>query len=209
MVVRLCRRVLYCSSSFENRKSVVKRMAGTYVYEYARPAVTVDAALVSDEECPQILLIKRGNPPFQGSWALPGGFVDEGEKLSDAVYRELREETSVDLKMYGEKYSLRQVHTFGDPGRDPRGWTVTVTFACVVDATVKKSVRADDDAAEACWFDTTSLPSNMAFDHDDMVQKVCESVISWKDTPERVCQAISRGLVRQDPMFTGGVKNPE
>jgi len=186
-------------------------MSGTFVYEYARPAVTVDAALVSDEECPQILLIKRGNPPFQGSWALPGGFVDKDEKLSDAAYRELHEETSIDLKSYGGDghYSLRQVHTFGDPGRDPRGWTVTVTFACVVDVEVKNHVRADDDAAEACWFDVTSLPCTMAFDHDEMVRRVCDSVMSWKDTPERVCRGISRGRVRQDPMFTGGVANPE
>ena len=193
----------FCIQSLRQHKRV---MSGAFVYEYARPAVTVDAALVSDEEAPQILLIKRGNPPFQGDWALPGGFVDEGEKLQDAVYRELVEETSVDLKQYeGRQYRLRQVHTFGDPGRDPRGWTITVTFACVVDVDVKYDVKADDDAAEACWFDVMSLPSNMAFDHEYMVKKVCQSVLSWKDTPKRV----SRGLLRQDPMFTGGVKNPE
>lgn len=178
-----------------------------FVYEYARPAVTVDAALVSRERVPQILLIRRKNPPFQGHWALPGGFVDEGESLSDAVYRELEEETSVSLDT--TVYRLRQVSTFGDPGRDPRGWTITVTFACVVDCEVKKVVKAADDAAEACWFDIASLPPNMAFDHEEMVREVCRCVVSWEDTPEYVCEYMSQTLTRQDPMFTGGVKNPE
>lgn len=181
---------------------------GTFVYEYARPAVTVDAALVSNESVPQILLIKRGNAPFQNHWALPGGFVDEGEKLCTAAYRELEEETCVDLKKHGH-YELRQVHTFGDPGRDPRGWTITVTFACVVDVDVKKEVHAADDAADAMWFNITSLPSNMAFDHKDMVHEVCKRILGWNDTPKDVCRAIAANLAREDPAFTGGVKNPE
>ena len=75
-----------------------------------------------------MLLIQRKNDPFAGSWALPGGFVDEGENLEQAAARELQEETSVDPT----SVPLVQVGAYGDPGRDPRGWTVSVAYCAVV-----------------------------------------------------------------------------
>lgn len=93
-----------------------------HTYEYPRPALTVDIAIVTREAKPRVLLIQRKKDPFAGSWALPGGFVEENERLGDAARRELVEETGVAA---GE---LEQLYTAGDPGRDPRGWTVSVAY---------------------------------------------------------------------------------
>ena len=109
-----------------------------------RPAFTVDVALVTSADPPQLLLIQRKHDPFAGAWALPGGFVDEGEPLAAAAARELQEETSVDPA----GVSLVQVGAFGDPGRDPRGWTVTAAYAALVPSS-ELGVRAADDAADA------------------------------------------------------------
>src|SRR5918993_2776604 len=98
----------------------------TFAYPYPRPSLTVDVALVTREARPRVLLIQRKADPFRGKWALPGGFVDENERLIDAARRELKEETGV------EQADLEQLHTFGDPGRDPRGWTVSVVYLALV-----------------------------------------------------------------------------
>src|SRR3954451_4124928 len=93
-----------------------------YCYEYPRPAVTVDAVIVTREERPRVLLIRRKHDPFAGQWAIPGGFVNMDESLDDAVRRELQEETGVKASR------LEQLHTFGDPSRDPRGRTISVVY---------------------------------------------------------------------------------
>ena len=90
-----------------------------HTYEYPRPALTVDVAIVTREVRPRVLLIRRKKDPFAGSWALPGGFVDENERLADAARRELEEETGV--RVSTESADLEQLYTAGDPGRDPRG----------------------------------------------------------------------------------------
>ncbi|GIL86784.1 hypothetical protein Vretimale_15630 [Volvox reticuliferus] len=149
------------------RETGVVRMAGSFTYQYPRPAVTVDTIIVSrprDRVPPQLLLIKRKNPPYKDTWALPGGFVDEGEGLDAAAGRELQEETSVDPTTV----SLTQVGAFGDPGRDPRGWTITVAYAALVPST-NLGVRAADDAKDARWFDVSMLPV-LAFDHKLVVR---------------------------------------
>src|SRR5947207_13302500 len=111
-----------------------------YTYDYPRPALTADIALVTIEKRPRVLLIRRKHDPFAGSWALPGGFVDEGERLLDAARRELQEETSL------KDIELEQLHTFGDPGRDPRGWTVSVVYLARVQADRLQPQAADDAA---------------------------------------------------------------
>ena len=135
--------------------------AGKYTYEYPRPAVTVDIAIVTHAEKPRVLLIRRKHEPFAGCWALPGGFVDMDETLEAAARRELFEETGVTTK------ELVQLHTFGDPGRDPRGRTVSVVYLAVVDADKIKPC-AGDDAAEVGWFSLTR-PPKLAFDHKDIL----------------------------------------
>jgi 8-oxo-dGTP diphosphatase len=134
-----------------------------YSYEYPRPAVTVDVVLVTREARPRVLLIQRKHDPFAGKWALPGGFVDENERLVDAALRELHEETGLRVE------DLEQLYAAGDPGRDPRGWTVSVAFLARVDADEVKPV-AGDDAAAADWFPLDALPE-LAFDHAIIVQR--------------------------------------
>jgi 8-oxo-dGTP diphosphatase len=108
-------------------------------------------------------LIKRKSQPFADHWALPGGFVDEGEILSDAARRELKEETGVAVE------DLEQLYTAGDPGRDPRGWTVSVVFLARGDAK-KLKAKAADDAADVGWFPLDEPPP-MAFDHAMILQR--------------------------------------
>ena len=106
---------------------------GQHTYRYPRPGLTVDACIVAEqkESNPRVLLIQRKHEPFAGAWALPGGFVDEGEPLNVAAARELQEETSVDPSTI----AIEQVGAYGDPGRDPRGWTVTVAYCAIVPST--------------------------------------------------------------------------
>lgn len=135
----------------------------TYEYEFPRPAVSVDLIVsggAPDRPC--VLLIRRASEPFAGAWALPGGFVDEGERLEDAARRELAEETG--LEFTGP---LVQAGAFGDPGRDPRGWTVSIAFAGRVGAELPQ-VTGGDDAAYAAWHPLDELPE-LAFDHDELL----------------------------------------
>jgi 8-oxo-dGTP diphosphatase len=136
--------------------------AGKFTYEYPRPAVTVDIVIATRERKPRVLLIRRKHEPFAGCWALPGGFVDMDEPLEAAARRELLEETGV------RAARLVQLHTFGDPGRDPRGRTVSVVYLAHVDAR-RVAPRAADDAAEVGWFALARLPK-LAFDHRDILR---------------------------------------
>ena len=137
--------------------------AGRFGYDYARPALTVDVVVVTREVKPRVLLIERKGEPFAGRWALPGGFVEEGERLADAAVRELEEETGLTVA------ELEQLYTAGDPGRDPRGWTVSVAYLTRVDARKVKAV-AGDDAATVKWFPLGKLPE-LAFDHAMILER--------------------------------------
>ncbi len=137
---------------------------GRYVYDYARPAVTVDLVVVTREAAPRVLLIRRKHEPFAGRWALPGGFVDPDEPLADAARRELREETGV------AGLDLEQLGVFGDPGRDPRGWTVGVAFLARADADQVRP-EAADDAAEVGWHPLAAPPEPLAFDHAQILAR--------------------------------------
>jgi 8-oxo-dGTP diphosphatase len=116
------------------------------------PRLTVDAVIKKDDS---ILLIKRLNPPFKGAWALPGGFVDYGEDVVDAVIREAAEETGFRVNV------KRLVGVYSDPKRDPRFHTVSVVYECDV---VGGELKAGDDAEEAGFFRCSELPE-IAFDH--------------------------------------------
>ena len=111
---------------------------GQYTYKYPRPGLTVDCCILTQDAAPKVLLIKRKHDPFAGSWALPGGFVDEGERLIDAAKRELKEETSVDPG----NMALEQVGAYGDPGRDPRGWTVSAVYCAILPGNIEAKVCA-------------------------------------------------------------------
>ncbi|WP_297157686.1 NUDIX hydrolase, partial [Thermogemmatispora sp.] len=119
------------------------------------------------ESGPELLLIRRGKPPFEGQWALPGGKVkvEEGESVEQAAARELFEETG--LRLSPKRISRGVVGIFADPGRDPRGRVISCAFRVQVPAGT--TARAGDDAAEAAWVGLEALPK-LAFDHSVMVE---------------------------------------
>jgi 8-oxo-dGTP diphosphatase len=137
-------------------------MKKRFTYQYPRPAVTVDVVIVTREAKPRVLLIRRKHEPYLGQWAIPGGFVDMDEALEAAARRELLEETSVRAR------KLEQLGTFGDPGRDPRGRTISVVYLAQVDAE-RVHPEANDDAAEVGWFSLSRPPADLAFDHAEIL----------------------------------------
>lgn len=115
------------------------------------PAATVDAVIERDGA---VVLVKRRFEPL--GWALPGGFVDPGEKVGDAAVREAKEETGLDIRLDA------LLHVYSDPRRDPRKPTLSVVFAATV---VGGDLVAGDDAGDARWFPLDALPSPIVFDH--------------------------------------------
>lgn len=133
-----------------------------HCYEHPRPALTVDIVLFHRARNRlEVLLIKRGREPFKGRWAFPGGFVDRDESLEAAAARELLEETGL------AQIRLEQIGAFGDPGRDPRGHTVSVVFAAMLDQRV--DAVAADDASDAAWHSARRPPA-LAFDHQTILR---------------------------------------
>jgi 8-oxo-dGTP diphosphatase len=120
------------------------------------PALTVDVVALAGAPPRGVLLIQRGNDPFAGSWALPGGFVEAGERVLAAASRELFEETAL------EGDALELLGVYDTPGRDPRGPTVSAVY--LLRTADQPSVRGGDDAREARWFALDALPA-LAFDH--------------------------------------------
>ena len=133
-----------------------------YVYDYPRPAVTVDVvAIAVTAGGPRVLLIERRSEPFAGCFALPGGFVDIDEDLEPAARRELAEETALDVG------PLLEIGAFGAVHRDPRGRSIGVAFAALSIGEPPHAV-AGDDARRAVWRGLGRLPK-LAFDHRDIV----------------------------------------
>src|SRR5690348_15343377 len=139
--------------------------AQAYHYDaskYERPSVTVDVVMMSLRQRDlQVLLVKRRSWPFEGMWAIPGGFVQMDESLETAAKRELQEETGV------HDVYLEQLYTFGDPGRDPRTRVITVVYFALLDSE-RLQVKAASDAADVGWFSLYDLPP-LAFDHDKII----------------------------------------
>ena len=120
--------------------------------QYKNPKLATDGIVCVGDG---VVLIRRGRAPFEGAWALPGGFVEDGEDPLDAVAREEREETGLDAAVTG------LVGAYGAPDRDPRGHTVSIVY----ELRALGEPRGGDDAAEARAFARDALPSEMAFDH--------------------------------------------
>lgn len=138
-----------------------------FTYDYPRPALTVDCAVFGFAGAGlQVLLIRRAVAPFEGAWALPGGFVRMEEDLEAAARRELQEETGL------RDVYLEQLYTFGEPGRDPRGRVVSVAYYALIRPD-QHPARSDSDASEAAWFEVEALPE-LAFDHPRILETAWE-----------------------------------
>jgi 8-oxo-dGTP diphosphatase len=133
------------------------------VHMHKNPKLTVDGIATQNG---QIVLIRRKNPPFQGDYALPGGFVEYGETVEAAVVREFSEETGLKTKV------KRLLGVYSSPDRDPRGHTVSAVFELEVTG---GALKGGDDASEACLFNMAKLPK-LAFDHDEIVADYLKSL---------------------------------
>ena len=143
-----------------------------YTYKYPRPAVTADCIVITKEPDPKVLLIERGDEPFKGCWAFPGGFMNMDETTEQCAIRELEEETGLKVsKVY-------QIGAYSKVDRDPRGRTVTVAYLAIVNKPI--AVSGQDDAAKAEWFSLLALPQ-LAFDHADIMQ---DAIRKYKETTE-------------------------
>ncbi|QSQ16650.1 NUDIX domain-containing protein [Myxococcus landrumensis] len=135
--------------------------------EYRNPKPTVDCIIELSGE--RIVLIRRANPPL--GWALPGGFVDEGEPLDAAAIREVKEETGMDVKL------VEQFFTYSDPKRDPRQHTLSTVYI----GTAQGEPQGSDDAAEARTFRLDALPQDLCFDHGTILS----DYLAYKRTGQR------------------------
>ncbi|MEA5534252.1 NUDIX hydrolase [Crocosphaera sp. XPORK-15E] len=125
---------------------------------FRNPVPTVDIIIeLMDQPHRPIILIERKNPPY--GWALPGGFVDYGETVENAAYREAVEEVSLSVKL------IEQFHVYSDPKRDTRKHTLSIVFI----ATAMGQPKAADDAKNIGIFDLWELPKNLCFDHDQIL----------------------------------------
>ena len=124
--------------------------------EYKSPSLAVDGVIIKDN---QILLIKRKNDPYKDKWAMPGGFVEYGERTEDAVLREVKEETGLEAKI------IQLVGVYSDPKRDPRKHVVSITYLL---KDISGTEKGGDDAKEAKWWNINKLPE-LAFDHQYII----------------------------------------
>ncbi|MGD9817490.1 MAG: NUDIX domain-containing protein, partial [Desulfomonilaceae bacterium] len=127
---------------------------GATVKTYRNPLPTTDIIIAVAEG---IVLIKRKNPPY--GWALPGGFIDYGERAEDAAVREAREETNLEVKI------VELLGVYSDPDRDPRGHTLSVVYV----AKGHGALGAGDDASEVIVVSPDNLPEQIAFDHRKII----------------------------------------
>ena len=158
----------------------------TFSYPYPHPAVTTDVVVFTIREGRlRILLVKRANPPHQGEWALPGGFLDIDEDLDTCAARELEEETGI------SGVYLEQLYTFGATHRDPRERVISVTYYALLPQDSMTDPRAASDASDAAWHPFEQLPP-LAFDHTEilhkahsrLVAKLAYSTIAFQFMPE-------------------------
>jgi len=123
------------------------------------PLIAVDGIIIKSGN---ILLIKRATEPFKDSWALPGGFVELGETLEQAVAREIEEETGLKTE------ALKLVGAYSDPKRDPRGHTISIAYLMKITGGTEKTT---EEAKEVKYFLLAHLPENIAFDHKKIIEE--------------------------------------
>ena len=145
-------------------KSSINALAnyyGIHIQISKTPAVTADCIVITKEPDPKVLLIERGDEPFKGCWAFPGGFMNMDETTEQCAIRELEEETGLRVS------DVHQIGAYSKVDRDPRGRTITVAYLAIVDEPI--AVIGQDDADNAEWWPLSDLP-HLAFDHYDIIQ---------------------------------------
>lgn len=146
----------------------------TYTYNYPMPSVTADAVIFSDDK---VLLIKRLSDPFAGAWALPGGYVEYNENITNGLTREVKEEAGIDVT-YQCTCLKEHAKIYDEPSRDPRGRVITVVNYYEIDPSYLKNIQSGDDAADIAWFPINDLPE-LAFDHG----KIIKDAIDFRTPP--------------------------
>ena len=188
--------------------------------KYERPSVTADIVIftLGDAGNLQVLLIKRGGFPYKGRWAIPGGFVNVGkESVDEAAARELKEETGV------ENVYLKQLYTFGEPGRDPRTTVISVAYTALVPKGELK-VQAGDDAQEARLFnirydvngiifyndELSFTEDRLAFDHRDIIRMAITRIrnrIDYEDDAFSLLKNKHRFTISELKVIYEAIKN--
>ncbi len=159
--------------------------------EYPKPSLTADVVTFSLDDAGRVsvLLIQRGKDPFAGRWAIPGGFCEPSETVLESAARELVEETGV------QDLPIEELGTFSRPGRDPRGWVVSVAHVAVLPAHRRSEAKGGDDASAARFFTITVADSgrvslaaegeeagSLAFDHDEILARALARLQTSADT---------------------------
>jgi 8-oxo-dGTP diphosphatase len=134
-----------------------------YTYDYPMPSVTVDAVIIC---CGHVLLIRRRDDPFKDHWALPGGYMNIGETLRQAVVREVLEETALDIS----QYEIQEVGPFDSVCRDSRGRVISFAYSVIIPLRAIPAAKAGDDAKELDWFLIEEC-SEIAFDHSIIIEQ--------------------------------------
>jgi mutator protein MutT len=142
--------------------------------KHRNPIPTIDAIIHNEKN--QLLFIKRKNDPFKNHLSLPGGFVNYGERAEDALRREVKEETSLNVE------PLEILGVYSDPNRDPRGHIISTVFVCLIMDNLKGKSR--DDAIDICWVNLNEIENNTyAFDHKmiigDYLRWRVQNVTHW------------------------------
>jgi len=131
------------------------------------PRITVDSIIDLGDS---IVLIKRKNPPFKDHWAIPGGFIELGETVENAVVREAKEETGLDIEI------IKVLGVYSDPDRDPRGHVISIVYVCKNKSDLKKDLKADTDAKEVRIFKKEEIKNlELAFDHSKILNDYLQS----------------------------------
>ena len=152
----------------KNHSANSQQLKLNYCYKYPHPAVTADCVIFGFDESNKmkVLLIQRGNDPYKGKWAFPGGFMNIDETAEQCARRELEEETGL------KDVAVEQFYTFSDVNRDPRERILSVAHYAIIRLS---DVKGSDDAAKAQWFSIDEIPS-LAFDHEFMFQKAIQII---------------------------------
>lgn len=185
-------------------------LAGYRPGDFPRPSVTVDIAAFSilDAEL-RVLLVRRGERPFKGAWALPGGFVrvgdghrEQGEDLDAAASRELEEETGLAAR----DVFLEQVAAFGRAGRDPRMRVITVAYCALIRPDLVPLVKAGGDAAHAEWLVVDALKSKpLAFDHAEIIARAVAHVAQRVDSSAIASSLVPKTFTVQELRYVHSV----